>query len=68
MLEGYGQWEGESMPYGTITVDDEVFKISLMICTEVTEGEWKGGSYIEYKEVWSGRLSFTATIEPHEGG
>jgi len=67
-LEGYGQWEGESMPYGTITVDDEVFKIYLMIWTEVTEGEWKGSSYIEYKEVWRGRLSFTVTIDPFEEG
>jgi hypothetical protein len=68
MLEGYGQWEGESMPYGTITVGDEAFKISLFILTEVTEGEWKGSNSIECKEVWSGRLSFTVTIDPLEEG
>lgn len=66
MLEGYGQWEGESMPYGTITVDDEAFKIYLFIMTEVTEGKWKGGSYGTYIEVWTGRLSFTVTIDPFE--
>jgi len=61
-LEGYGQWEGKSMPYGSVSASGD-FKISQMFYTSMSKGKAKSATGVTFEEVWTGLLSFTITID-----
>jgi len=61
-LEGSEIWSGESIPYGTITVDAGDFTIKQMFYTSMSKGKAKSATGVTFEEVWSGSLSFTITI------
>ena len=62
-LEVPGTWSGESIPYGTIEVDDEAFTIYQMIYSSGSKKNGKGATRVTYEEVWSGSVSFEIFIK-----
>ncbi len=62
-LEVPGTWSGESIPYGTIDVDGEAFKIYQMIYNSGSKKNGKGATMVTYEEVESGSVSFNVIID-----
>ena len=64
-LEVFGEWIGEDLPYGEITVDDEDFEIWSMIYPRTSKNPRKGAiAPRKDVKVWSGPLDFSITITP----
>jgi hypothetical protein len=63
-LVGNGQWTGENIPYGSVSITDKEFNIYQIYYTPSGKGKGNSATGGSYAKVWSESLSFDIIITP----
>ena len=63
-LTGHGQWTGENVPYGSVSINNEEFNICQVYYTPSGKGKGNSATGGSYEKVWSENLSFAIVITP----
>jgi hypothetical protein len=63
-LTGHGQWIGEEISNGSISIDDKEFNICQLFYTPAGKGKGNSATGGSFVEVWNGVLTFDITITP----
>jgi hypothetical protein len=63
-LMGHGQWIGEDISDGSVSVIGEEFSICQIYYTPSGKGKGNSATGVSFEEVWSERLSFEIVIKP----
>jgi hypothetical protein len=63
-LVGNGQWTGENIPYGSVSITNEEFNIYQIYYTSSGKGKGNSATGGSFEKIWSESLSFEITITP----
>ena len=63
-LVGNGQWTGENIPYGSVSITNEEFNIYQIYYTPAGKGKGNSATGGSFEKVWSEILSFEIVITP----
>ena len=63
-LTGHGQWTGDNIPYGSVSIANEEFNICQIFYTPSGKGKGNSATGGSSVEVWSGVITFEITINP----
>ena len=61
-LVGHGQWSGENIPYGSVSIKAEEFNIYQIFYTPSGKGKGNSATGGSSEKIWSGMLSFEIAI------
>ena len=63
-LMGNGQWSGENIPYGSVSITDEEFNIYQIYYTPSGKGKGNSATGGSSEKIWSETLLFKIAINP----